>query len=48
MGCITTTSFSVIVNGIPGEPFGPERSIRHRDVISPHIFIVSVEYLRRY
>lgn len=46
--CVTTASFSILVNRIPGEYFRPEREIRQGDHISPYIFIICSEYLRRY
>lgn len=36
--CIITTSFSALVKGITGEPFRPERGIRHRYYIFIYFF----------
>lgn len=36
-----TTSFSVLMNRIPGEPFGPERGIRQENPISSNIFLLA-------
>lgn len=47
MKCIMSTSMSVLVNGIPGESFKPERGVRQGYPISLYIFIICVEYLGR-
>lgn len=48
MEYITTASFSVLVNGVPGEPFKLERGIRQGDLLSPYIVVICVECLGRY
>lgn len=43
MECVTTTSFSILINGIPGGPFWPKRGSRQGDPIPPYIFIICAE-----
>lgn len=48
MECITTTSLSILVNGIPEDHFRLERGNRLVDPISLYFCIIYVEYLGRY
>lgn len=43
--CISTMSYSVLVNGSPGETFHPSRGIRQGDCLSPYIFVLCMEVL---
>ena len=43
MTCVTTTSFSILLNGKPYENMLPSRGIRQGDPLSPYLFLLCVE-----
>ena len=47
MECITTISYSLLINGNSKRKIHPLRGIRQEDPLSPYIFILCVEFLGR-
>lgn len=38
MSCVSTVSYSVLLNGRPGQVFKPSRGLRKGDSLSPYLF----------
>ncbi|XP_056688098.1 uncharacterized protein [Spinacia oleracea] len=48
MACITTVSYSILINGSPTLPFRARKGLRQGDPMSPFLFALGMEYLTRH
>ncbi|KAL9378772.1 hypothetical protein Peur_030107 [Populus x canadensis] len=44
MRCVTTASYSILINGIPGENLNPERGLKKGAPLSTYLFLLRAEY----
>jgi hypothetical protein len=44
MRCVTTASYSILINGIPGENLNPERGLKKGAPLSTYLFLLCAEY----
>ena len=47
MNCVSTISYSLLINGFPSIPFRAQKGLHQGDPMSPFLFALSMEYFSR-
>lgn len=47
MACLNTVSYAININGQPANFFEEKRGLRQGDAMSPYLFLLVIEFLRR-
>ncbi|XP_057248964.1 uncharacterized protein LOC130590508 [Beta vulgaris subsp. vulgaris] len=47
MACVSSVSYSILVNDLPNRPFRARKGLKQGDPISPFFFAIGMEYLLR-